>query len=126
MTPTRAITGQLRCQFIKYTQATALGFGLRWRGCNVRPVATSIVSSQASLPSGRSEVSAMLSLQLDGRGGVYCEDCDIAELATGGSPRCAHVRPWARSPTALRRKSSIRESDSSVQEDGYLNYPMSP
>ena len=33
--------------------------------------------------------------QLDGRGGVYCEDCDIARLASDDSPRWAHVRPWA-------------------------------
>ena len=32
---------------------------------------------------------------LEGRGGVYCEDCDIAPLATDKSQRWEHVRPWA-------------------------------
>ncbi len=33
--------------------------------------------------------------KLDGRGGVYCEDCDIAQLATEESQRWEHVRSWA-------------------------------
>lgn len=33
--------------------------------------------------------------QLSGRGGVYCENCDIAALATDTSPRWEHVRAWA-------------------------------
>ncbi len=45
----------------------------------------------------------LLSPQLDGRGGVYCEDCDIAELATDASPRWAHVRPWACSDEGAAR-----------------------
>jgi NAD(P)-dependent dehydrogenase (short-subunit alcohol dehydrogenase family) len=32
--------------------------------------------------------------QLEGRGGVYCEDCDIAQLAGPASQRWEHVRPW--------------------------------
>lgn len=31
---------------------------------------------------------------LDGKGGVYCEDCDIAQLATEDSERWEHARPW--------------------------------
>lgn len=38
---------------------------------------------------------AATSPQLNGRGGVYCEDCDIARLATEDSQRWEHVRPWA-------------------------------
>lgn len=37
---------------------------------------------------------AATSPRLDGRGGVYCEDCDIAQLATGESQRWQHARPW--------------------------------
>ena len=33
--------------------------------------------------------------QLEGRGGVYCEDCDIAPLAGEASQRFEHVRAWA-------------------------------
>lgn len=36
-----------------------------------------------------------VSPQLDGCGGVYCEDCDIAANQTGDSPRWKHVAPWA-------------------------------
>lgn len=31
---------------------------------------------------------------LDGRGGVYCEDCDIAAMATEDSQRWEHAREW--------------------------------
>lgn len=33
--------------------------------------------------------------QLEGRGGVYCEDCDIAPLADEAGQRFEHVRAWA-------------------------------
>lgn len=35
------------------------------------------------------------SRQLLNHGGVYCEDCDVADLQTDESPRWAHVAPWA-------------------------------
>ena len=44
-----------------------------------------------------------LSPQLEGRGGLYCEDCDVAQLATEDSPRWAHVRPWACSEEGAAR-----------------------
>ena len=37
---------------------------------------------------------AATSPQLEGRGGVYCEDCDIAKLADENSQRWEHARPW--------------------------------
>jgi NAD(P)-dependent dehydrogenase (short-subunit alcohol dehydrogenase family) len=36
-----------------------------------------------------------LSPQLAGKGGVYCEDCDIAELVPNDSPALSGVRQWA-------------------------------
>jgi NAD(P)-dependent dehydrogenase (short-subunit alcohol dehydrogenase family) len=36
-----------------------------------------------------------LSPQLSGKGGVYCEDCDIAELVPNDSPSLSGVRHWA-------------------------------
>jgi len=36
-----------------------------------------------------------LSPQLEGKGGVYCEDCDIAEAAPADGSVGAGVRPWA-------------------------------
>mgnify|MGYP001804584578 CR=1 FL=1 len=32
--------------------------------------------------------------QLDGRGGEYCENCDIAQLAGTDSQRWEHAREW--------------------------------
>ncbi|MEM9668152.1 MAG: oxidoreductase [Pseudomonadota bacterium] len=37
---------------------------------------------------------AATSSKLDGKGGVYCEDCDIAKLATEDSQRWEHAREW--------------------------------
>lgn len=37
---------------------------------------------------------AATSPQLEGRGGEYCEDCDIAQLAGPDSQRWQHARPW--------------------------------
>jgi len=37
---------------------------------------------------------AATSPKLAGRGGVYCENCDIAKLAGPDSPRWEHVRDW--------------------------------
>ncbi len=33
--------------------------------------------------------------QLAGMGGVYCEDCDVAEAVPADSTRLGGVRPWA-------------------------------
>ena len=38
---------------------------------------------------------AALSTQLHGKGGVYCEDCDIAQLVPADSELNSGVRPWA-------------------------------
>ena len=51
-----------------------------------------------------------LSPQLDGRGGVYCEDCDVARLAGDDSPRWAHVRPWACSDEGAARLWGMTEA----------------
>ena len=40
------------------------------------------------------EVWAATSPKLDGLGGVYCEDCDIAKLAGEDSQRWEHAREW--------------------------------
>ncbi len=46
---------------------------------------------------------AATSAKLDGMGGLYCEDCDVAQLATEDSPRWAHVRAWACSEEGAER-----------------------
>ena len=41
--------------------------------------------------------------QLEGRGGVYCEDCDVAALVAPDSAAFSGVRPWAVDPDAAER-----------------------
>ena len=43
-----------------------------------------------------------LSAQLDGKGGVYCEDCDIAELVSNDFPSFSGVRHWAVDPPTAK------------------------
>lgn len=38
---------------------------------------------------------AATSKALADTGGLYCEDCDVADLASEDSPRFSHVAPWA-------------------------------
>lgn len=38
--------------------------------------------------------------QLDGKGGLYCEDCDVALAAAADAPGWTGVRPWAIDPVA--------------------------
>jgi len=47
--------------------------------------------------------------QLADRGGVYCEDCDIAQLATDESQRWEHVRTWACDDEGAERLWSLSE-----------------
>ncbi|QRN97681.1 SDR family NAD(P)-dependent oxidoreductase [Archangium violaceum] len=41
--------------------------------------------------------------QLDGMGGVYCEDVDLAEPVPADSPEQRGVKPWARDPELAER-----------------------
>ena len=46
---------------------------------------------------------AATSPMLDGLGGLYCEDCDVAQRATEDSPRFFHVADWAVDDEAAER-----------------------
>ncbi len=46
---------------------------------------------------------------LEGRGGVYCEDCDVARVTPADSPDPNGVRPWAIDPAAAKRLWSLSE-----------------
>ena len=41
--------------------------------------------------------------QLDGMGGAYCEDCDIASAVPADFPGASGVRPWATDPVLAER-----------------------
>lgn len=47
--------------------------------------------------------------QLAGLGGVYCEDCDIAEAVAADESQGAGVRPWAIDPQAAARLWTLSE-----------------
>jgi hypothetical protein len=47
--------------------------------------------------------------QLDGMGGVYCENCDIAVAVPADSKEMLGVRPWAIDPGFAERLWSLSE-----------------
>ncbi|HEV2865332.1 MAG TPA: oxidoreductase [Allosphingosinicella sp.] len=53
---------------------------------------------------------ALTSARLDGMGGLYCEDCDVARLADEKSQRWHHVRPWACSEEGADRLWAMSEA----------------
>jgi NAD(P)-dependent dehydrogenase (short-subunit alcohol dehydrogenase family) len=53
---------------------------------------------------------ALTSPRLDGMGGLYCEDCDVAQLADETSQRYQHVRPWACSEEGAERLWAMSEA----------------
>jgi len=52
---------------------------------------------------------AATSTALDDSGGLYCEDCDVADLATQDSPRYFGVAPWAVSEEGAKRLWEVTE-----------------
>ncbi len=48
--------------------------------------------------------------RLTEKGGVYCEDCDVAELMTQESPRYLHVAPWAVNGESAERLWEVSEA----------------
>jgi len=53
--------------------------------------------------------------QLDGKGGVYCEDCDIAKLVPPDHKEFDGVRPWAIDPALADRLWDLSESMTGVK-----------
>ncbi len=49
------------------------------------------------------------SSQLDGKGGVYCENCDIAVAVPADSEERFGVKPWATDPELADRLRSLSE-----------------
>ena len=47
--------------------------------------------------------------QLDGMGGVYCENCDISQALPADSTELLGVRPWAMDPIAAERLWTLSE-----------------
>ncbi|MGD9967634.1 MAG: oxidoreductase [Hyphomonadaceae bacterium] len=53
--------------------------------------------------------------QLDGKGGVYCEDCDIAQLVPADFKDFSGVRPWAVDPVLADRLWTLSEHMTGVR-----------
>jgi len=53
---------------------------------------------------------AATSDMLDGKGGLYCEDCDVAELADEDTPRYFGVAQWAVDPDLAVKLWELSES----------------
>jgi NAD(P)-dependent dehydrogenase (short-subunit alcohol dehydrogenase family) len=58
------------------------------------------------------------SSQLDGMGGVYCEDCDIAPAVPADHPEPRGVRPWAMDPALAERLWTASEAWAGVRFTG--------
>ena len=52
---------------------------------------------------------AAVSHQLDALGGVYCEDCNIAEPVPAETQETRGVRPWAMDPALAERLWALSE-----------------
>jgi len=52
---------------------------------------------------------AAVSQQLDGLGGIYCENCNIAEPVPADSEEARGVRPWAMDPALAERLWTLSE-----------------
>jgi len=50
-----------------------------------------------------------VSSALDGHGGVYCQDCNVAEPVPAESPEMRGVRPWAMDPALAERLWTLSE-----------------
>jgi NAD(P)-dependent dehydrogenase (short-subunit alcohol dehydrogenase family) len=70
-------------------------------------VRNSVAASSATLKTveegAATSVWCATSTQLDGMGGVYCEDCDIAEAVPADFAEPRGVRPWAMEPDLAER-----------------------
>ena len=62
--------------------------------------------------------------QLDGMGGLYCEDCDVAEPRTG-HPMVAGVNPWATDPDTARKLWTLSERLCGVTPGEVREVPVS-
>lgn len=80
------------------TQAEMIDAG--WLDANGNPADPTFKTPQQG---AATQVWAATSSQLDGMGGLYCEDCDIATLDEGEPPSFVGVRPYAADPEQAER-----------------------
>lgn len=72
--------------------------------------------AQHPLPSGLDATTS--SPELDGLGGLYCENCDVARVVGEGETVDGGVRPWAIDPGQAERLWSLSERLTGVKLGG--------
>ena len=73
------------------------------------PAATPALKMKTPEQGAATSVWCAVSRQLDGRGGVYCEDCNIAEPVPADSQEARGVRPWAMDPALAEKLWALSE-----------------
>jgi NAD(P)-dependent dehydrogenase (short-subunit alcohol dehydrogenase family) len=89
------------------TQDEMIAFG--WLDKDGKPAAAAAAIFKTPQEGASTSVWCATSKQLDGKGGVYCEDLDIGEVMTEASPRYAHVAPHAVDEAAAERLWKVSE-----------------
>lgn len=74
-----------------------------------RPIIDPAADKKTVAQGAATSVWCATSPALDGLGGVYCENSDIAEAVAADDPRPNGVRPWARDPVAAARLWALSE-----------------
>lgn len=74
-----------------------------------------VVESKTTEQGAATSVWCAASPQLDGKGGVYCEDVDIAEAVPADSAKGTGVRPWAIDPELAKRLWTLSEELTGVK-----------
>lgn len=80
-----------------------------------RPVIDPERNMKTAAQGAATSVWCATSQQLDGMGGVYCENCDVAAALPGDSTDMLGVRPWAMDPELADRLWSLSEDLTGVR-----------
>lgn len=83
---------------------------LGWKNPDGRIPAAVAESFKSPEAGAATSIWCATSPRLDGLGGLYCEDCEVAVLAGADSPCWAHVRPWAVDPAGADRLWTMTEA----------------
>jgi NAD(P)-dependent dehydrogenase (short-subunit alcohol dehydrogenase family) len=104
--------GGILTDLLKYmTEEELSAYGIyRENGVAKIPDATKVPERFKSIEEGAATtIWCAVSPQLNGKGGVYCEDCDIAAMVPADSKLNSGVRPWAVDKAAAEALWSLSE-----------------
>lgn len=109
--------GGILTDLLKYmTDEELSAYGIsRQNGVAVIPDVTKVPERLKTIEEGAATtIWCAVSPQLNGKGGVYCEDCDIAALVPADSKLSNGVRPWAVDKAAAKALWILSEKLTSV------------